>query len=123
MSASAQFRFEAPALSSLIVALMRREYEVVGPVARDGAIVYDQVQFADDLPVRWTDEQDGGTCRLKHQADRASWLRGWTAFVEEIPSSAGAAVLGGAEAGGEVAPSVFRTQITMPLIVAGQMAK
>jgi ferredoxin len=58
-------------LGALVQALARRGFAVVGPTIRDGAIVYDQLQSADDLPVGWTDEQDGGTYRLKKRGDRA----------------------------------------------------
>ncbi len=44
---------------------------MIGPTVRDGAIVYDDLNSADGLPVGWTDEQDGGTYRLKKRADRA----------------------------------------------------
>jgi NAD(P)H-flavin reductase/ferredoxin len=37
---------------------------VIGPIARDGAIVYDQVRSAADLPAGWTDEQAPGRYRL-----------------------------------------------------------
>ena len=37
---------------------------VIGPVARDGAIVYDEVRTAAELPVGWTDEQAPGRYRL-----------------------------------------------------------
>ena len=37
-------------LSKLIAALLRRDYEVIGPVMRDGAIVYDCVESIEDLP-------------------------------------------------------------------------
>jgi ferredoxin len=46
-------------------------YEVVGPTIRDGAIVYDQLSSVNDLPVGWTDEQDGGKYRLKRRGDEA----------------------------------------------------
>jgi sulfhydrogenase subunit beta (sulfur reductase) len=37
---------------------------VIGPLARDGAIVYDEIRSATDLPVGWTDEQQPGHYRL-----------------------------------------------------------
>jgi formate hydrogenlyase subunit 6/NADH:ubiquinone oxidoreductase subunit I len=58
-------------LSGLIAALLRRDYEVIGPVMRDGAIVYDSIQSIDDLPAGWTDEQEPGRYRLKRRADGA----------------------------------------------------
>jgi formate hydrogenlyase subunit 6/NADH:ubiquinone oxidoreductase subunit I len=44
---------------------------VVGPTVRDGAIVYDELSGADDLPRGWTDEQDGGVYRLQGRDDEA----------------------------------------------------
>ncbi|HYU56582.1 MAG TPA: 4Fe-4S dicluster domain-containing protein [Actinomycetota bacterium] len=58
-------------LDALIATLRAREYRVIGPVARDGAIVYDEVASAAELPVGWTDEQDGGTYRLRPRGDEA----------------------------------------------------
>jgi ferredoxin len=55
----------------LIAALRKRSYRVVGPVLRDGAVVYDELKSASDLPAGWTDEQDGGSYRLKRRADEA----------------------------------------------------
>jgi ferredoxin len=46
-------------------------YDVVGPTVREGAIVYEQIHSTEDLPVGWTDEQEGGTYRLKRRADSA----------------------------------------------------
>jgi NAD(P)H-flavin reductase len=37
---------------------------IIGPIARDGAIVYDEIRFAADLPQGWTDEQSPGRYRL-----------------------------------------------------------
>lgn len=58
-------------LDALIGALRDRGYRVVGPVARDGAIIYDDVASVADLPEGWTDVQDGGSYRLERRDDRA----------------------------------------------------
>jgi sulfhydrogenase subunit beta (sulfur reductase) len=55
----------------LFTALRSREYQVVGPAVRDQAIVYDTLTSVADLPIGYTDEQDGGTYRLKKRADTA----------------------------------------------------
>jgi formate hydrogenlyase subunit 6/NADH:ubiquinone oxidoreductase subunit I len=60
-----------PHLQELLAALHRRGYQVVGPTIGDGAIVYDELDSTADLPVGWTDEQAGGTYRLKKRADQA----------------------------------------------------
>jgi ferredoxin len=52
-------------------ALRSRGYLVLGPTVRDGAIVYDELERGDDLPVGWTDRQDGGTYRLERREDEA----------------------------------------------------
>ena len=62
---------EVQHFDTLIEALTRRGYEVAGPTIREGAIVYDCVGSAKDLPAGWTDEQDGGKYRLKPRADNA----------------------------------------------------
>jgi ferredoxin len=59
------------ALELLIGALAARGYRVLGPVLRDGAIVYDDLESASHLPIGWTDHQDGGTYRLERRADEA----------------------------------------------------
>jgi ferredoxin len=55
----------------LFAALSKRDYTIVGPTVRDGAIVYDELRCAADLPVGWTDEQDGGHYRLRRRGDEA----------------------------------------------------
>jgi sulfhydrogenase subunit beta (sulfur reductase) len=55
----------------LFTALLSRGYEVVGPTVRDNAIVYDTLTSTADLPIGYTDEQDGGTYRLKKRGDEA----------------------------------------------------
>lgn len=54
----------AAGLDGLIKALRRRGYQTVGPRARDGAIVLEDVMSADELPFGLVDEQDGGAYRL-----------------------------------------------------------
>jgi sulfhydrogenase subunit beta (sulfur reductase) len=56
---------------ALIAALTGRGYTVVGPTVRAEAIVYDEIMRTDDLPVGWTDEQDGGHYRLRRRDDQA----------------------------------------------------
>jgi formate hydrogenlyase subunit 6/NADH:ubiquinone oxidoreductase subunit I len=54
-----------------LAAIRDQGYQVIGPTVRDGAIVYDKLSSGDDLPVGWTDEQEGGTYRLKKRTDAA----------------------------------------------------
>ena len=55
----------AKALDALIHNLAKDGYDVIGPTVRDGAVVYDDLEDADDLPLGLIDEQDGGHYRLK----------------------------------------------------------
>ncbi|MCB2101730.1 MAG: 4Fe-4S dicluster domain-containing protein [Rhodobacterales bacterium] len=55
----------AKALDQLITLLAQDGYEVIGPTERDGAVVYDTVDGAADLPLGRLDEQEGGSYRLK----------------------------------------------------------
>ena len=59
------------ALADLITALHARGYRVVGPVVRDGAIVYGELSSADDLPVGWTEVNKAGAYGLKQRDDEA----------------------------------------------------
>ncbi|MFI5005477.1 MAG: 4Fe-4S dicluster domain-containing protein, partial [Solirubrobacterales bacterium] len=71
MSPPGSATVERSALDGLFAALHRRGYTIVGPTVRDRAIVYDEVASCADLPVGWTDEQDGGHYRLRRREDEA----------------------------------------------------
>ncbi|MCI0528196.1 MAG: 4Fe-4S dicluster domain-containing protein [Nitrospira sp.] len=58
-------------LDVLFDALKQRGFTLIGPTVREGAIVYDTLASTADLPVGWTDEQEGGTYRLKKRDDEA----------------------------------------------------
>ena len=58
-------------LEELFAALRRRGYTLVGPTVREQAIVYGEIERCADLPVGWTDEQDGGHYRLRRREDGA----------------------------------------------------
>jgi ferredoxin len=62
---------EPAALDELIGALRRRGFRVFGPTVRDGAIVYEELGSAAELPVGWTDRQEAGTYRLERREDEA----------------------------------------------------
>ena len=59
------------ALDVLLDGLRARGFRVLGPVVREGAIVYDDLVSASSLPVGWTDRQDGGSYRLERRGDEA----------------------------------------------------
>ncbi|MBX2989794.1 MAG: 4Fe-4S dicluster domain-containing protein [Bacteroidetes bacterium] len=58
-------------LDELFSALRKREYTIIGPVARDGAIALDVIYSASDLPKGHHDEQQPGTYFLRHENDEA----------------------------------------------------
>lgn len=61
---------EWPDFACLIDALKNKGYRVVGPVLREGAIIYDDWN-SEELPIGWTDEQEAGKYRLKRRSDDA----------------------------------------------------
>jgi len=55
-----------------LVALLRESgYRVIGPTRRDGAIVYDDLLSADELPAGWTEVQEAASYRLERRDDDA----------------------------------------------------
>ena len=62
---------EPPALDVLVDVLHARGYRVLGPIVRDGAIVYDDLATAAELPVGWHDVQAPGAYRLERSGDDA----------------------------------------------------
>jgi sulfhydrogenase subunit beta (sulfur reductase) len=55
----------------LIAELSGLGFEVIGPTVRDRAIVYERISSIEDLPRGWTDDQEGGTYRLRRREDEA----------------------------------------------------
>ena len=62
---------EKHGLQKLFEVLKAKGYHVVGPTVRNGVIIYDELKSIDDLPVGWTEEQEGAAYRLKRQEGRA----------------------------------------------------
>jgi len=62
---------ERESFQGLLDALSSAGYRIVGPRVQDGAIVYDELRFTNELPIGWTDEQEAGTYRLKRRDDQA----------------------------------------------------
>ena len=62
-------------LDRLIQSLRRSGHRVVGPLARDGAIVLDTIEHVTDLPEGWIDEQSAGAYTLRREG---RWLFGHT---------------------------------------------
>ena len=67
---------EAADLQHLFDALRQRGYELYGPTVNEGAIVYDRIHSAADLPAGWTDEQAPGYYRLVRRSDGALFSYG-----------------------------------------------
>ena len=51
--------------------LVAAGFTLVGPTVGEHAIVYDELHAVDDLPIGLTDDQDGGTYRLRRRDDKA----------------------------------------------------
>lgn len=66
-----QVKLERAHLPHLFVALQEKGYTLLAPTVRDQAIVYDEVESVEELPIGWTDEQDNGRYRLKRRPDAA----------------------------------------------------
>src|SRR5574341_324613 len=66
-----QVVIESHSLQQIFDALKDGNYRILGPTLKDEAIVYDDLTSIDDLPIGWTDEQNGGFYRLKKRHDKA----------------------------------------------------
>jgi ferredoxin len=67
---------ERAGLDALIQRLATLGYRVLGPVARNGAIVHETIHDVGDLPMGWHDEQAPGSYQLRHDAGDPE-LFGW----------------------------------------------
>lgn len=61
--------FDKADLQLLIDALRAAGYRVIGPKVSQGAIVHEEICSIDELPRGWTEEQVGGSYRLKRRDD------------------------------------------------------
>ncbi|GHO88455.1 4Fe-4S dicluster domain-containing protein [Dictyobacter formicarum] len=66
-----QLIMQCEQLEQLFITLQHRGYQVIGPTVRNEAIVYDTLTSTASLPRGYTDEQDGGSYRLKQRHDDA----------------------------------------------------
>jgi sulfhydrogenase subunit beta (sulfur reductase) len=64
-------RLEAGDFPRLLEALAGRGYRLVGPTVHRGEFIYGDLTGVADLPVGWTDVQEGGTFHLSPREDRA----------------------------------------------------
>ncbi|MCO5167660.1 MAG: 4Fe-4S dicluster domain-containing protein [Planctomycetes bacterium] len=71
MSSSGKVRLARGAFDALFDALHDDGRVVVGPTLKDGAIAYERLASAADLPAGWTDVQEAGRYRLERRGDEA----------------------------------------------------
>ena len=71
MQTTRDFVITLDGLGELVAGLRNRGYQVVGPSLRDGAIVYDELESADELPAGWTEIHDPGAYRVERRGDEA----------------------------------------------------
>ena len=64
-------RIEKPALQELIEQLREQGYRVIGPQVADSAVVLDDLENIEQLPVGVIDQQHGGHYRITQTASRA----------------------------------------------------
>lgn len=64
---------DAAALAELFSALHARGYTIVGPTARDGAIMLAELSSAAELPYGWGVETEAGRYRLRARGDQAAF--------------------------------------------------
>lgn len=81
-------RLESDHLPELLKAIKSAGYTIVGPVVRDGAIVYDRLDSVSEMPVGWTDIQEAGSYRLERRQDKAIFgyavgPHSWKRFISE----------------------------------------
>jgi sulfhydrogenase subunit beta (sulfur reductase) len=77
---------EARDLQQLLDALAAKGYRLVGPTLRRGELIYGDLAAVADLPVGWSDEQEGGAFRLQKRPDQALFAYGvgqqsWKQFL------------------------------------------
>lgn len=73
-------------MAALVDVLIRRGFTVVGPTARDGAIVLAELRSADELPYGWGVELEAGRYRLRERPDGAAFAnaagpQSWKSFL------------------------------------------
>jgi ferredoxin len=58
-------------LQVLLDVLIASGYQVIGPTIDQDAIIYDEINTVNDLPIGWTDTQEAGRYRLERREDDA----------------------------------------------------
>jgi sulfhydrogenase subunit beta (sulfur reductase) len=88
MPSAVQAILSLDTLQGLLDDLKARGYRLIGPMIRDRAVIYDEIETVRDLPKGWTDVQDGGHYRLKRRDDAALFgyavgPHSWKRFLHE----------------------------------------
>ena len=65
------FIVENKSLDVLLNVLKSEGYKTIGPTIKESAIVYDEIESLNDLPIGWTDEQDDAYYRIIKRNDDA----------------------------------------------------
>jgi NAD(P)H-flavin reductase len=89
-------------LDRLLDLLREGGRSVVGPVVRDGAIAYDELRSAADLPTGWRDEQEPGRYRLARSGgsrvfDFTVGPQAWKRYTQPPRVTTGLAIRDGSE--------------------------
>lgn len=71
-----QIILERDHFQKVLDVLTEKGYQIIGPTLGEGSIIYSKLNSVSDLPVGWTDEQEGGMYRLRKREDNA--LFGYT---------------------------------------------
>lgn len=71
-----RFIIDSKELQKLLDVLLRHGYTAIGPTLRHQSIILDEITSTTQFPAGWTDEQGGGTYRLKKRNDDA-----WFGYV------------------------------------------
>ncbi len=58
-------KIERKEIDAVFKALKNFGYKLIGPTPRDGAIVYNEIENTDDLPIGLTDQQEAGKYRIE----------------------------------------------------------
>ncbi|MCG8457345.1 MAG: 4Fe-4S dicluster domain-containing protein [Holophagales bacterium] len=64
-------KLDIGALDDLICRLREQGYRIIAPTVGDGAVVYDEIEGADELPIGWRERQEPGKYRLERRDDDA----------------------------------------------------
>jgi hypothetical protein len=76
MNSSTYHVIDLSGFQSLLQALQRRNYALIGPTIRDNTIVYEEITGVEDLPVGWGDEQEGSVATKQYLVSILARTRG-----------------------------------------------